>query len=258
MEFLARSEHRLAVLQAVAEATHTRRELSETTGASQATLGRIIEDFDARSWLTQTEAGYTATATGRLIAAATDELLTTFETEQKLRDIVEYLPTETISFDLRRLDDATITVPTQTRPSAPLRRLLDRMRTADRLRAFSHTFNGRSLETVTKQVIDGTQTFDAVFGETAIDALATDDQLWERLTTLAAADDARLRVRPDGVAAAATVSDDTVTFLLRDENGVVQAAVESTDPAIRTWAVETFDRYLETAVPFEPSEYAPR
>lgn len=256
MEFLARSEHRVAVLQAVAQRHHTRGELSDATGASQATLGRIIEDFRSRSWIQADERGYVATATGRLVAEATTELLTTLGTEQKLRDVVAYLPTDAIGVDLTRFEDATITVPTQTRPSAPLQRVLEQMESAERLRAFSHSFNGRSLTTIANRVTDGSQTFNGVFGDAAVEALAADNELWTKLTELAAHDDATVRVRSAGVPVAATVSDGVVALLLRDDDGVVRAAVESTDPMVREWAIDTFDRYWETATPLDPAEYS--
>lgn len=256
LEFLARSENRVQVLQLLASGTCTRDELAETTGASQATLGRILEDFRARSWARRQEGGYVATATGQLLAEGVTELLETLETEQKLRAIVPYLPADALGFDLTYLADATVTTPTQTRPTAPLRRLLARMRDAERLTAVSHTLNEQSLAVVTEQVTAGPQRFEGVFGEGAIEALARDAESWETLTRLAADEDAKLWVRSN-VPFAATVEEAGVTFLLRDEDGVVRAAVETDHPAVRDWVTDTVERYRETATPFTPASYAP-
>lgn len=257
LEFLARSENRVRVLQLLATGCHTRGELGEATEASQATLGRILEDFRSRSWVRRANEGYVATATGALLAEGLTDLLATVETERKLRDIVPYLPTDALEFELTLLADARITVPTQTKPSAPLQRMLELMRTADTLSAVSHTFNELSLAVIANEVTAGNQRFEGVFGEGAIEALAAETESWATLTDLAASENAQLWVQTAEVPLAAVVGDGTVTLLLRDDDGLVQAAVETERSAVREWAMETLDRYRETATPFTPASYAP-
>ncbi len=256
LEFLARSENRVRVLQLLATGCHTRGELGETTGASQATLGRILEDFSARSWVRQESEGYVATVTGQLLAEGLSDLLETVETERKLRDIVPYLPTSARGFDITQLADATVTVPTQTKPTAPLQRVLERMQNAETLRAVSHTLNEQSLAVVTERVTADRQRFEGVFAEGAIETLATDEASWAALTDLAASDNAQLWVQSDDVPLAATVSDGTVTLLLRDDDGLVQAALETERSAVREWVTDTLNRYKQTATPFSPTSFA--
>jgi Predicted transcriptional regulator len=256
LEFLARSENRVRVLQLLATDPHTRGELGEATGASQATLGRILEDFSARSWVRREAEGYVATATGQLLAEGLADLLGTVDTEQKLRDIVPYLPTSAQGFDLAQLADATITVPTQTKPTAPLQRVLERMQSAETLRAVSHTLNERSLAVITDEVTADRQRFEGVFAEDAIETLAADEEAWAALTDLAASESAQLWIRRADVPLAATVSDGTVTLLLRDDDGLVQAALETERPAVEEWVTDTVERYKETATPFAPASYA--
>ena len=255
VEFLARSENRVQALQLLAEEVHTRGELGAAIGASQATLGRILEDFSERSWIRRAEKGYVATATGRLVADGVTELLETVATERKLREVVAYLPTAAMSFDLDRLADATITTPSPTKPSAPLERVLNQMGTATELRAVSHAFNERSLAAVAEAVEVGTQTFQGVFGARTIEALAANERWWALLTDLAASEAAELWVYDGDVPLAATVGDGRTALLLRDEDGIVRAAVESTDATVREWAVGVFEEYRSRAVPLDPAEY---
>lgn len=249
IEFLALSSNRVEVLRLLAAEPHARGELAAETGASQATLGRVIADFEARSWIHRTSGEYVATATGCIVADGFTDLLDSLETEQGLRDIVQYLPTDAMDFDLRHLADATITVPSQTRPGAPIQRLLDLLRDAGEVRAFSHAFNDRAIRVVQERVSAGQQRFSGVFSPEAIDALAADDRLRSRLESLRAESDASLRVRNNGVPLAVMIADDTVHLLLRDDNGVLQASLESTAPAVHGWAVETFNTYLDSAEP---------
>lgn len=255
IEFLALSANRVEVLRLLAADRHARSDLAGATGASQATLGRILADFEERSWIRREDGEYVATATGRLVAEGFTDLLEILETEGKLRDVVRYLPTHAMEFDLRRLADATITVPSQTRPNAPVQRVMDLVGDADEVRVFSHAFNEQSLALVRERTTGGEGTFRGVFSRSAIDALADDSGLRGQLASLLDADAAAIRVREEGIPLAVTVADDVVHLLLRDENGVLRASVDTDDPAVRSWAQDTFDHYWRTASPLDPDEF---
>lgn len=255
IEFLARSTNRVEVLRLLAAGPRSRAELAAETGASQATLGRILEDFAERSWVTRDGDEHVATATGELVADGIDDLVAVLETEGKLRDVVAYLPTAEFGFDLRRLADATVTVPTRTRPSAPLQRVLDGMEGATTLRAVSHTLNEQSLATAHDRVTAGEQAFEAVLSSSALEALAADDRLWTQLRALADHDAAAIRVAGEAVPLSVTVADDRVYLLVRDEGGILQASIHTDDSAVRDWAAETFTAYWERATPFEPAAF---
>jgi predicted transcriptional regulator len=247
IEFLALSENRVEVLTLLAEDRHTRPDLESETGASQATLGRILGDFQDRSWVRQDGSEYVATATGRLVAQGFTDLLDILQTERELRGLVRYLPTHAIDFDLRHLADATITTPTQTRPNAPVQRLLDLVEDADEVRAFSHAFNEQNLTVIERRVRAGELSFAGVLSRSAVEALADDRALRERLQSLLSSSEATVRVREEGIPLAVTIADETVHMLLRDETGILRASIDTDEPAVRSWASDTFDHYWRTA-----------
>jgi len=251
VEFLALSANRVTVLQSLAEGPRSRSELATETGASQATLGRILADFEDRSWVRRVDGDYEATATGRLVADAFSELLAALELEGELREIVEFLPVAELGFDLARLTDATITVPTGTRPSAPVGRLLDLERDAAEVRAFSHAFNEQTLSLMAERAATGDVTFRGVFSPTAVEALTDDDALRRHLLALVDADAAAVRVRSAGVPVAGTLVDGRVHLLIRDDSGVLRASVDTDDEAVREWADAAFDRYWADATPLD-------
>ncbi|QLH84403.1 helix-turn-helix transcriptional regulator [Halosimplex pelagicum] len=251
VEFLALSANRVAVLRALAEGSRSRSDLAAETGASQATLGRILSDFEDRSWVRRAEGAYEATATGRLVADAFSDLLEALELERDLRDIVAYLPTEELGFDLARLTDATITVPTGTRPNAPVQRLLDLQRDAADVRAFSHAFNEQTLSLTAERAAAGDVRFRGVFSPEAVEALTDDAALRRHLLTLVDADDAAVRVRSAGVPVAGTVADGRVHLLVRDDSGVLRASIDTDDDTVREWADDAFERYWAAATPLD-------
>lgn len=254
VEFLARSPNRVDVLRMLAAGECTRNELAAETGASQATLGRILGDFQERSWVRRSGAYYRATATGALVASGIGGLLDVIETERALRDIVDYLPTAAMDFDLGHLASATVVTPSQTRPDAPVNRVVDLIRAGSSVVVVSHAFNHQSLAAVHERVTAGEGTFRGVFSEAAIDALAEDPALADHLADLLEADGVAIRVSEDEIPIAVTAVDDVVHVLLRDENGVLQASIETTDETVRAWAAETFERYWEPATPLGPGD----
>ena len=251
IEFLALSANRVEVLGLLSAGGHTRNELAAETGASQATLGRILSDFRERSWIDREGSEYVATATGRLVASGFTDLREIIETEQRLRGVVEYLPTAEMTFDLKRLSDATITMPTQTRPNAPLSRLLELLENADEVWTVSHAFNEQTLTVVQKRAETDEQTFRGVFSRSAIDALAADTELRDRLETLLAADDASVRVREETVPLAVMLLDEVVYMLVRDQQGVLRASIDTDDEVVRSWARETVEDYWANAEALE-------
>lgn len=255
VEFLARSENRVEVLRLLAEESHTRRCLVNATGASQATLSRILSDFEGRSWVQRRDGEYVATATGRLVARGFTDLLDSMATEQELREVVEYLPAEELAFDLRHLADVTVTLPTGTRPDAPVGRLLELERDTDLVRAFSHAFNERSLSLIARRVRDDELTFEGVFSREAIDALAAEHSLRDQLMTVLNAEDTAVRVHDGELPLAVTVVDETVHLLVRDESGVLQASVDTNDATVRSWAVKTFEEYWVRARDLHPDSF---
>jgi len=252
IEFLALSPNRVTVLECLAAEAHTRGELAEATGASQATLGRILRDFEDRNWGRRAAGGYVATATGRLVAEGFRDMRGVIETERQLRGIVDYLPTEAMEFDLRALADATIITPTETRPNAPLQRLLALLREGDSVTAFSHAFNDQSLSAVADRLAD--IEFQAVLTRSAVESLAADDGLRAQLGAVVESENAAIRVSSEAIPLAVTVVDDVVNILVRDGRGVVQASVDTDHSAVREWAYRRFEHYRVNAEPLTAAD----
>ncbi len=251
IEFLARSANRVRVLRLLGEGKYTRRELGDRLDASQPTLGRVLRDLTERHWVTYDGTRYGATATGRLVAESFTELSETLRTELRLRPVVEWLPAEEMGFDLRRLSDATITTPSQTKPGAPIQRVLELLERTDRVRIVSHALNEQSLDVIHRRVVDGSQSFEGVFSPDAVDALADDADLRRRLREVVASGRAEIRIHDEPVPVAVTITDRFVHLLLRDDGGLLRAAVDTDDEAVRSWADETHRAYWRDATPLD-------
>ncbi|MFC7203483.1 helix-turn-helix transcriptional regulator [Haloferax namakaokahaiae] len=255
IEFLARSPNRIRVLEAVAAESHTRRDLQARTEASQPTLARILSDFEDRQWVEKDGARYEATPLGELVAAGFTDLVSIVETETRLRSIAEWLPTDHLDMDLRGFDDADITRPTRTDPSGPLKRALELSAGADSQCIVSYVINYEMLETVAEAAIEGSQSFRAVISPETIEMVREDDTSWARFEQLVAAENAEFRVADEAIPFAMGVADETVYFLLRDEEGILRALLESDDSGVRSQAMQTVEEYWERAETIDSSVF---
>ncbi|MFC7198643.1 helix-turn-helix transcriptional regulator [Halospeciosus flavus] len=251
IEFLARSANRIEVLTTLADDAYTRRDLGEVVDVSQPTLGRILRDLGERNWIAYDGERYRATATGRLVETGITDLWERLAADVHLRPVAEWLPTGVLDFDLRHLGDATITTPSQTRPNAPIQRMLRLLRGADRALLLSHAFNEQKLDLVRRRAVDGSLTTKGVFAAEAIDALAAEPTLRDDLRDVVAADAAEIRVYDGTVPVAVEVTDGRTHFLLRDAEGIVRASLDTDDETVRAWAAETHQRYWEDAEPLD-------
>ena len=251
IEFLALSSNRVTVLDTLRDDSYTRQELEEQLSASQPTLGRILRDLQERGWISYDGRRYTTTATGQLIAEEFIDLLETVETELKLRGIVEWLPTDAMEFDLRHLADATITTPSQTKPGAPVQRVLELLHRSTHVQLFSYAFNEQSLGVIREQVLAGTQTFEGVLSKDALDMIAHDSALQGQLRDLIESDNAEIRLYDGEIPFAVTITDDVTHLLLRDRDDFLRAALDTDDEAVLSWARGKHEEYWHRSSPVD-------
>jgi len=252
LEFLARSPNRITVLEELSGGTLTRQELADDLSVSQPTLGRILEDLAERNWVRQTGMEYEATATGEYVAGGVTDLTERLETETRLREVSEWLPTEDVDIGVADLAGATITTPSQTRPNAPIQRMLDLLGDTDTALLLSHAFNGQKLELVRERTVGGDLTTRGVFGEGAIDAIAETPELRDLLVDVVESPAAKIRVTTTDVPAAVEVTDDRTHLLLRDDDGIVRASVDTDDEGVRAWATDLHGEFWDDATPVTP------
>ncbi len=249
IEFLARSSNRIEVLAALVERARTRRDLAEAVDVSQSTLGRILGDLAERNWVTAEGDRYRATATGRLVATGITDLRERLETETRLRDVVEWLPTGSFDFDLSHLREATITTPSQTRPNAPIGRMLELLGETDNALLLSHAFNEQKLRLVRDRTVDGDLATKGVFTADAIDALTATAELRDLLDDVVASESAEIRVDSGEIPIAVEVTDARTHLLLRDDEGIVRAALDTDDETVRSWAEKLHRDHWSAATP---------
>jgi predicted transcriptional regulator len=133
IEFLARSEHRVNALGALAAGPQSRDDLRAVIGASNATVGRLLNEFDKRTWITRDGHRYELTPLGEFIADGFFDLVERFETERSIRDVWQWFPTD-LGFTIEMFTGATVTLQDQRNPYCPNPRYAELVETSESLR----------------------------------------------------------------------------------------------------------------------------
>ena len=256
VEFLARSANRIEILATLSADAYTRRELGEAVDASQPTIGRVLNDLSARSWVDYDGERYAATPTGAYVAAGITDLRDRVATEMRLREVIDYFPADAVDIELDAFADARITTPSVPRPNAPIERMTGLLRETSHTSLVSYAFNSDKLELLHDRAVDGALTVRGVFAREAIDAIAADPTLRGMLRDVLDASGVEIRATDDSVPFAVEVTDERTHFLLRDADGVVRASLDTDDDRVRAWAEEMLDRYWTAAEPLTSERLA--
>lgn len=253
IEYLARSDHRVAALAALADQPRSRADLLEIAGVSQSTMGRTLREFEERNWIRRNGPKYEATPSGAFVAAGMRELVDRVRTEQLLRDIWEYLPDEDSGFGFEQVEDAVVTVADVDDPYRPVNRFLELVRDTDRFRFAG--FNVALLEPCKDQlcqlVVDGMVT-EIIDPPTVVQYIRSScpaefsEMFEEGNLTLRVHDD----LPPYGVG----LFDDRIAVSGYDpDTGAVKVLVDTDSPASREWAETVYERYRRK-IPTVPLE----
>jgi predicted transcriptional regulator len=256
IEFLARSGHRVGVLDALIDGRRTRDELRATTGASSPTVGRILGDFEERRWLVRDGTTCELTQLGRYVAEQFFELCSAMETERTLRDVWRWLPREMDGFSVELFEDAVVSYPGPGYPYHPVERVTMLIEETSAMRGFGTTvFKSINNEAVCTAVLDGME-YEYVYSPAVLEATVE----WnpELVAEAAACENCTVLLHddlPDERRCGLAIFDDRIGICCHDvETGMLEAVVDTAAPEAREWACSVFERYRADARPLDADE----
>lgn len=237
IEYLARSDHRLDVLNAIREAPRTRSEIRSMTDASRVTVGRIIADLEDRNWIVRRGNEYEATTSGRFVAAEFTRLQDNLEAFRSLPSILEWLPHDDPPLELRRLDDATVITADEGDLIAPIRHGLEHIAKSDHLRAVGNGITQEYAEAIQDAVEDG-QTNTMIGPPEMVEAIRADQELQKTMRAILETGRASFfEYGGDGVLPVMQIGDDSVTICSGDHREMVETEAD----AVYEWAMLYFE-----------------
>lgn len=244
--YLARSEHRVPTLAAVAVRPRSRGELVELTGVSSSTIRRTLREFEKRNWIRRTDYQYEATAVGASVATAIVDLIERLETQQQLRDVWDWLPDDDSGFTLDMCADATVSIATSDNPYQPVNRFLELLEETKEVRLFGfdiamlepckEALCGHIVEGMSTEIINPPRV--AEYIRDSCPALFSESLESGNLT---------MRLHDDLPAFAVAICDTRVAVCGYDADSVtVRVLVDTEAKPARDWAESLYDEYLRT------------
>lgn len=253
IEFLARSEHRVAVLEALAEGPRRRSALREATGASSSTVGRILGDFEERRWVSRDGAEYALTPLGAFVEERFGALLDGMAIERRLRDVWRWLPRSMEGFSVDLFADAVVSYPSAGYPYEPVDRVTALVEGTATMRGFGTTvFKSGNLRAMCEGVLDGLELEYLYAPEVLESVLAWDPEL---AAEAIARPNCTVRLHddlPDSERCGLCLFDDRVGICCHDaDTGQLRAVVDTDAPDARRWAESVYERHREASRPLD-------
>ncbi|EMA54550.1 helix-turn-helix transcriptional regulator [Halococcus salifodinae] len=253
VEYLVRSENRIAVLEALADDHHSRSKLQSLTDASRVTVGRILEEMEQREWVTHEGWEYEATPLGKLLATDVRQLIDTAATAQNLRDVVSHALYDATDIDLRWLESAQIVRPGD---RGDIIAMINRVGTlyegaTNQLQTVGGFFEYRTLDIVRRKVVDEGIPYTSVYTQEAIEsALSRSDARSHIAEILGTGNE--IYVYEDEIPFILSIIDGTIVMGATDDQGGPGPMIESDEETVLNWAKATHERYKREAVPLDP------
>lgn len=256
IEFIARSDHRAGVLDALLDRPRTRDDLRDETGASSPTMGRILGDFEDRKWIVRDGGTYELTPLGEFVAERFGHLRDAMETERKLRDVWRWLPREMDDFSVDLFADAVVSYPVPGYPYEPVERVTHLVEGTETMRAFGTTeFKSVNLDVVCRAVLDGME-YECIYTPDVLETVVS----WnpDRVVQAAARENCTILVHdslPDGDRCGIGIYDERVGICCHDEEtGMLEAVVDTDASEAREWAESVYHRYRADARPLDEAD----
>jgi predicted transcriptional regulator len=255
--FLARSEHRVRALEVLSDGRHDRRDLRAMTGASDPTIGRVIRDFEARSWIERDGPYYELTPVGEYVTARFLALCEGMKTGNTLREIWRWLPQEMEGFAIEHFEDAVVAYPGPNYPYTPVERVTHLLESTGSIRGLGTTiYKSGNLDVFCRRVIEGME-MEYVYSPPVLQAIID----WNPELTAEAfeCDNCTVLLHddlPDDSRCGLNIMDDCIGICGHDpETAQLEAVIDTASAEARDWASTVYEQCRTEARPFEVQEF---
>ncbi len=251
IEYLVSSDHRVGVLDALANGPNDRGDLRATTGASSPTMGRILTDFQDRHWIERDGNTYQLTSLGEFVADQFEEFRNAMTYQRRLREVWPWLPHEIDGFSIDLFTDVVVSQPGSGYPYEPVERLTECITTTETMRGFGMALlKSRNLEPFFDHIRDGLEC-EYIYPPAVFEELLK----WDRETVLNAVNRSNYTVLlhddlPLDERCGICLFDDSVSICCYNpETGALQSLVDTRSDEMRAWANTYYEQFRDGAQP---------
>ena len=250
--FLAGSPERRRLLERLNDDPGSPAELADALSMARRSVQRNLAGFVDREWAEKRDGAYRLTVTGRLVADEHATYLDSLDRIGEFEAFYRHLPDADRAPDPRLLADASLTVAGAADPQAPVHRYVEAVRTfdTDQVRMVSPVLSRLFHEAHAELAFDGVHTDLVMSADTIARAREMNPAEFAAVTSVGVLD---LYRHPGPVDIGLTLGDDRLVACAYDDDGHLQASVESDDPAFVRWGENLFERYRGESERVKPS-----
>jgi predicted transcriptional regulator len=253
--FLANSENRVQIFELIVEAPRNRTEIDDQVDASRVTIARILNELDARDWITQSGQECAVTPLGAWVYDEFTGLVDEIEAGHRLRDAIQLIPTDLLTFDVRCLRDAEIIPLEESDPTAVTRRIVEFHRSGDRIRGVARVAAPVFIKNQWELTVHGDTRLALVITPGALDVIRDHSPTVRRFRDMLEEESASWFLYEE-IPISVGIVNGRVGINLTDEEGVLKGGLVTDDESVHAWAVDLFEDCRDKARPVDPDEIA--
>lgn len=248
--FLANSENRVAVFETLVETPQSRDEIRDHVDASRVTIARILRELEARNWIENSGQEYTVTPLGNWIYNEFTHLVGEVEAEHRLRQALQWVPSDLLTFDVQCLRDAETVLLEGSDPTAVVRRFVELHHDSERVFGCTCCIAPPLIEKHWELTVNGDTLVEQVLTPKALDTVLNYPTAEQQLHEMLDETNAHYFIGED-IPISAGIVDGTVAINLTDEEKVQKGVLVTEHETVHTWAVDLFETYRDKARPVE-------
>lgn len=247
--YLARSENRVRVLDALVDGSLRRDALREQTGLPRQTLSRILDELDARGWVDDDHARLTATPLGAYVLREFEQLRDRLTAAKGVADALQYLPEDAAALGVEPYLGSEVVYAQPGDPLSTIRRAIEGIERYSDVRVLAGAVTTETLGASLRAVEGHGQRFEAVFSPQVVTAIRADDALGTLVERLLAAESVAIYAGDGDVNYSVGVGEGHVEFGLSDDRGAPAAYLATDDDRVVDWATARLDAAVASAEP---------
>ena len=261
--YLSRTENRLNVLEILTEKPRSTRALREATGTSKATVNRILNEFEERSWTRRNSDGtYEATPQAEHIAFQLRPFVGSMEAITSLGEDIGVLPVDELTIGpdndltvgLHHFNDATVKRQPPQAQGVGRTRMLEATREASSMNVLTDTSPPRVMgERLQERAQRGDLPGTTVWTTELFEYLRDHPEEPPRWSDVI--DGGRQIYRYDGSIPATLCVTDEVTLIWGVTGEMRRRVIISENETVQMWAIDMVERYRERAEAVDPQAF---
>jgi predicted transcriptional regulator len=248
VSFLARSPARVRILEHLLDAgPATQREFGERLETSRSTIARSLGALQEHHWIEENGRTYRLTPVGEVVIGAFLGLLDTVETTDELSEFVRWFPLSDHDLNVQQLRAARVTTRSPGDPYAPARTQTELLRTADRFRGILPSVDLEGTRLVHDQVMNDDLETEIVVSPD-VERTITTGEFAELFRTMVRTGRHTVLVADAIPSFYLGIGDEEIVQVgVEDDEGFPRALIESSDPAVLSWAEDVYEETWESA-----------